>query len=639
MEELLLDILARLRSGKTFDDRSLNALIMSHNKAQGPVQRVYAKRKLLPFYFEVKERLPARWAAWHVSPELERLLLATLRLKPRRSASGVSSVTVLTKPHPCPGACIFCPNDLSMPKSYLKSEPACQRAAQCCFDPYLQVAARLRSLYQMGHPVDEVELVVLGGSWTEYPKSYRLWFVSELYRALNEFSPEALPNFSAFSGDLTGDLLRARARQEGDAARGRDVADRWTGVVLEGPWNADDVRRRRMRYAALGFDTALEGEFAAIMQRGVDAGTVDYNAAVAELYGSRPWRQAAAFQTAGWNEVEMRMRDNEAAACRCMGLSVETRPDCVNAIALAEMARMGCDKLQLGVQSLDARVLSVNGRGQTVAGVKHALGLARLFGLRVHAHYMLNLYRSRPALDIAGFSELAREGLCDEVKLYPCVVVAGTRLAQLAAEGAWKPYVPAVLAETCAACVKAAPAWMRISRMVRDISTDDILAGNKVPNLRQVVDARLREEGAEVFEMRWRELGTKSLDGRPLHLRMLRYRSKVGAERFLQVVTDEGTLVAFARLTLPDAVCIEREGSVLPVGRGWALLRELHVYGSAETTGHLETLLREKLVERAADVAASSGFAKLAAVASPGVRPFLRGTGFKHDGLLMCRDL
>ena len=131
-------------------------------------------------------RPPARWESWGVDEALERDLVRTLRMKPGRTASGVATVTVLTKPWACASECLYCPNDVRMPKSYLADEPACQRAERAFFDPYLQVAARVRTLAQMGHVTDKVELIVLGGTWSDYPRDYQVWFAKELFRALNE---------------------------------------------------------------------------------------------------------------------------------------------------------------------------------------------------------------------------------------------------------------------------------------------------------------------------------------------------------------------------------------------------------------------------------------------------------------------
>ena len=135
---------------RPWNDKALVKLIHAEARREGADKRDLAKRRLLPFYQRVKREKPARWAGWNVDAELERQLLQVLRMKPRRTASGVATITVITKPWPCSGDCLFCPNDLRMPKSYLHAEPACARAEQNCFDPYLQVSARLTALSQMG---------------------------------------------------------------------------------------------------------------------------------------------------------------------------------------------------------------------------------------------------------------------------------------------------------------------------------------------------------------------------------------------------------------------------------------------------------------------------------------------------------
>ena len=112
-------------------------------------------------------------------------LLARIRLKPMRTLSGVTVVTVLTKPYPCPGECVFCPTDARMPKSYLPDEPGALRAPQHEFDPYDQVRARLEQFEAVGHPTDKIELLVLGGTWSSYPRDYQEWFILRLYDALN----------------------------------------------------------------------------------------------------------------------------------------------------------------------------------------------------------------------------------------------------------------------------------------------------------------------------------------------------------------------------------------------------------------------------------------------------------------------
>jgi elongator complex protein 3 len=124
-------------------------------------------------------------------------LLARIRLKPVRTLSGVTTVTVLTKPYPCPGKCIFCPTDVRMPKSYLPDEPGARRALEHAFDPYDQVAARLRALGEVGHPTDKVELLILGGTWSAYRRDYQEWFILRCFDALNGIESQTLPQAQA----------------------------------------------------------------------------------------------------------------------------------------------------------------------------------------------------------------------------------------------------------------------------------------------------------------------------------------------------------------------------------------------------------------------------------------------------------
>jgi len=116
-----------------------------------------------------------------------------LQMKPIRSQAGVTVVTVLTKPYPCPGKCIFCPTDVRMPKSYLHDEPGAQRAERHGFDPYAQTAARIRALEQIGHPAEKIELLILGGTWSSYRRDYQEWFVKRCLDGMNGEDSETLP--------------------------------------------------------------------------------------------------------------------------------------------------------------------------------------------------------------------------------------------------------------------------------------------------------------------------------------------------------------------------------------------------------------------------------------------------------------
>jgi elongator complex protein 3 len=134
------------------------------------------KHVLVRAYHDLTKR-----GEWQFDPEL----MARIRMKPVRTLSGVTTVTVLTKPYPCPGKCIFCPTDVRMPKSYLPDEPGAQRALQHNFEPYDQVTARLQALEAVGHPTDKIELLILGGTWSSYRRDYQEWFVQRCFDAMN----------------------------------------------------------------------------------------------------------------------------------------------------------------------------------------------------------------------------------------------------------------------------------------------------------------------------------------------------------------------------------------------------------------------------------------------------------------------
>jgi elongator complex protein 3 len=115
------------------------------------------------------------------SNRVENLLIT----RPVRSLSGIVNISILTKPYPCPGKCIYCPLQKGSPKSYLNNEPAVMRAILNKYDPYKQIKTRINGLKITGHPTDKIELRIIGGTWSFYPKKYKNWFIKECFRACN----------------------------------------------------------------------------------------------------------------------------------------------------------------------------------------------------------------------------------------------------------------------------------------------------------------------------------------------------------------------------------------------------------------------------------------------------------------------
>ena len=171
-EDELVAIIEQIAAADKLEPQEITRLLYRVSRGKGPL----AKDQLVHSYRELVAR--------GVLP-LSREILARLRTKPIRTLSGVAPVTVLTKPFPCPGECIFCPEFVGMPKSYIPDEPGALRAGQLQFDPYLQTALRIRALENIGHSTDKVELLILGGTWSYYQPDYQEWFIRRCLDAMN----------------------------------------------------------------------------------------------------------------------------------------------------------------------------------------------------------------------------------------------------------------------------------------------------------------------------------------------------------------------------------------------------------------------------------------------------------------------
>lgn len=611
MEKTLHNILGEIRrTNAPLAPDALDRIIRARNReVAGPVRYV-AKKKLLPFYQEAKEHRPEHWRTWGVSPAEEALLVRTLQVKPRRTASGVATVTVLTKPWPCSSACLYCPNDVRMPKSYLHDEPACQRAERNWFDPYLQITARLRTLHQMGHVTDKVELIVLGGTWSDYPEAYQIWYMHELFRALNDMGCE-------------------------------------TAVERE-----SETRRKQYRDAGIACERDDLANWAAEAQARVTAGDASYNETVRNLYAcgthvdGNGWVAAAQWQTATFPQLEALQRKNESTEHRCVGLVVETRPDAVTPNRLATLRRLGCTKLQMGIQSLDEHILTANHRGIGVDRMQQAFELARIFGFKTHAHFMTNLLGATPESDAADYRRMVEHPAFkpDEVKLYPCALVDGTGLVAHWRDGSWRPYTEQELVNLLAEDVLVTPPFTRISRMIRDISAHDIMTGNKKVNLRQLVDLELAKRSEPVQEIRSREIAFGAAANDELSLSEIAYETTNTHEVFLQWVAPGNRIAGFLRLSMPNADYIDAHVTALPIDAGEAMIREVHVYGrvaglhqGGENAQHRG--LGRMLIERACDIARENGYTAINVISAIGTRGYYRKQGFTDNGLYQQRSL
>ena len=293
---------------------------------------------------------------------------------------------------------------------------------------------------------------------------------------------------------------------------------------------------------------------------------------------------------------------------------------------VVRLRRLGATKIQIGYQSLDDEVLSLNERGHDVLASRRATKLLRRAGFKIQAHWMANLYGSSPERDLADYERLFSDSdfRPDELKLYPCSLIESATLMTHYEAGRYRPYSEATLLELLVEAMTRTPPYCRLSRVIRDIPGEDILAGSRVTNFRAVAEEEMRRRGVRSRDIRAREVRSSDVSIEDLRRDILRYRTSSGEESFLSYVTEDDRLAGFLRLALPD------EPSFIDELGDSAIVREVHVYGSSMAIGAREegkaqhAGLGRKLLQDAAVEARSKGFARLSVISSvgtPGVLP------------------
>ncbi len=559
-EDQLVRLVDTLRRAPDLDDRRLHRLFVDHPKGPG---QLFSKSEVIRGVRALKEQY-----GWS-----EDAIVARLRMKPVRSLSGVTPVTVLTKPHPCPGRCVFCPNDVRMPKSYLSMEPGAQRAARVRFDAFAQTWTRLKALHANGHPLDKIELIVLGGTWTHYPETYRIGFIKRCFDALNGF------------------------------------------------FDAEGVALPDVDYEAL--PAQVDGRHPEL----------SYNRVVQDFWRGRP----APDDGSTWEELEAAQAENQDARLRCVGLSLETRPDEIDDRILSELRRLGATKVQIGIQSLDDAILSANARGHGVEVTKLAVRRLRQAGFKIQAHWMANLVGATPESDREDYRRLFADPAIrpDELKVYPTSLVESAELMRVYEDGGWRPYDDDELLAVVMSALSETPRYCRLSRVIRDIPGHDIVVGNSEPNFRQRAARELERQGWPARDIRAREVRNAAFMGAEFAVRYSEYATASGRESFIEAVDSDDRLAGFCRLSLPTP----GQRSPRPELDGRAIIRELHVYGPVARIGTTDEGLTQhgglgsRLLRAAEQRARAAGFQDLAVISAVGTRRYYEARGYRPYGL------
>ena len=484
----------------------------------------------------------------YLKKDEESKILPFLKRRSTRTLSGVSVIAIMTKPLPCPGDCVYCPGQESQPgnkvaQSYTGQEPAALRSIHNNYDPYLQVRSRIDDLEAIGHKVDKIELIIMGGTFLSTDPNYQEQFIKGAYEA----------------------VINQKVR------------------TLE---NAKELA--------------------------------------------------------------------ETSKKRLIGLTIETRPDYCNEKYVDQMLDYGTTRVELGIQTVFDDIYSLVNRGHTTQESIEAIRIAKDAGLKVNAHIMPNLPGSDYDKDLETFRHLFNnpDYRPDMLKIYPCLVLKGTELYNWWKDGKYTPYNTNKLVELIANAKKELPSYVRIQRIMRDIPAPLIQAGCSKSNLRQLVQEKLKNDGASCNCIRCREYGIslrKQFFSNELlnsvKLKRLDYKASKGYETFLSYEhSSEKVLFGYLRMRKPSNLAHRPE-----LNNGDTMIvREVRVVGEIVPTDfkpYRKTQIQHRgfgknLIENAEKIAREDFDAtKLSVISGIGARDWFYDLGYTLDGPYVSKSL
>ncbi len=503
--------------------------------------------------------------------ELKKHLLT----KKTRTISGVTPVAVMTKPFSCPhGKCIMCPGGLKSffgdtPQSYTGKEPAAMRGKRADYDSYIQIFNRLQHYILLGHNIDKIELIIMGGTFPAVPKDYQEEFVSYCFKAMNDFGELFFKN------------------NELDIEKFKEFFE------LPKPMGNEAVIKK-------------------------------INEKILKLKGKA--------------ELEKEQKRNETAKARCIGLTIETRPDYGLKEHGNEMLKLGATRVELGVQTVYNDVLKKIARGHTVEDSIKSIRELKDLGFKLNFHIMIGLPLSAKQKDIEMFKELFNNENFqpDMLKIYPCMVSKGTKLHEMMKKGEYTPLTTDDAMEIIIQSLKFIKRYCRVMRMQRDIPPKFMETELK-SNLRQYVDEIARKQGIKCQCIRCRELGRHSKDDEIVY-NTIEYNASSGKEFFISADTKKQDAIAgFARMRYPS------ESLRKEITKDSAIIRELHVYGAAAELGSKGEAqhkgIGKHLLELAEQKAKKDKKDKIIVISGVGAREYYRKLGYKEEGPYMVKKI
>lgn len=332
---------------------------------------------------------------------------------------------------------------------------------------------------------------------------------------------------------------------------------------------------------------------------------------------------------------------NETSGRRCVGLTVETKPDWFFEKDIDLALSYGTTKVELGVQILNENALRLNGRGHGLDAVIRSTRLSKDAGLKIVYHLMPGMYGTEIEDDRKSFDQMISDARFkpDMLKIYPTLVVKGTSLYNLWKQGKYIPADTETVADLVAYFMEKMPPWIRVQRMQRDIPVRFIEAGVKRSDIRNIVESKLRERGIKTMEIRSREIGISHGTADGMELVRCDYEASDGKEIFLSYENSE-SIFGFIRLRLPSGKYHREEMD------GSSIIREIKVLGEVVPIGsHTNELWQHRgigknlLSESERITREEFGLPRILVISGVGVREYFRKQGYTRVGPYMGKLL
>ncbi|MBI3027525.1 tRNA uridine(34) 5-carboxymethylaminomethyl modification radical SAM/GNAT enzyme Elp3, partial [Candidatus Woesearchaeota archaeon] len=434
----------------------LEEIKKNHVKSKSHLNQV--KLKVLNKYNERGKirQIPKNADIYFAASEEEReKFKELLSLKPVRTISGVAPIALMSEPYPCPhtmkgiGPCSYCPGGPgsvfgNVPQSYTGKEPSTRRAIRNNYDPYLIVFNRIEHYVAMGRIPDKAEIIIQGGTFTFFSKQYQEYFVKYALKAMNDFSKLFF--------DENADLDISKFKKFFELPRVMGEEDKRTNRIQQKLLHMKKLDLNDFKVKEKVEELFFKNDF---VGNGFDNSKINYienEIQDANIFAINRLQLKLKGEDNKNLSLKQVQKENETSFIRCVGLTIETKSDFGKLYHGNLMLELGCTRVEIGIQSIYDNILEATNRGNTVADNIESIRILKDLGFKINAHYMPGLPLTTREMDLNGLRQLFEnpDYKPDMLKIYPCMVMEGTKLYEDWKAGNFKPLTTKEAAEIIA---------------------------------------------------------------------------------------------------------------------------------------------------------------------------------------------